>query len=94
VELWRDAAALILVFGLLAVGMAAARRRNGQSTGLFRPNAIRSLTALERISLTPQHSLHLVRASGRELLLATHPQGCTVISDSAQASALRRQEPA
>jgi len=80
-ELWRAAAALILVFGLLAFAVRAMRKRNGLPAGLFRPNTARALTSVERISLTPQHALHLVRAKGRELLVATHPQGLTVISD-------------
>ncbi len=80
-ELWREASALVAVFGLLALAVSALRKRTGQAVGLFRPHAARSLTSVERISLTPQHSLHLVRVAGRELLLATHPHGCTVISD-------------
>jgi hypothetical protein len=85
VELWREASALLLVFGLLALAISALRKRTGQAVGLFRPNGARSLTSVERISLTPQHALHLVRASGRELLLATHPHGCTVIADDRSA---------
>jgi flagellar biogenesis protein FliO len=71
----------IFVFGLLAIAISILRKRTGQSIRLFRPSTARSLTAVERISLTPQHSLHLVRAAGRELLLATHPHGCTVLAD-------------
>ena len=94
-ELWRQAAALLIVFGLLAFAITALRKRNGSSAGLFRPNAARALASVERISLTPQHSLHLVRASGRELLLATHPQGCTVISRDdiiGHSAPMRREE--
>jgi hypothetical protein len=30
--------------------------------------------------LTPQHTLHIVRVNGREILIATHPQGCSVVT--------------
>ena len=44
----------------------------------------RSMIAVERLALTPQHTLHLVRVHGREVLVATHPQGCAVISTVAE----------
>ena len=33
----------------------------------------------ERVALSPQHSLHLVRLGGRALLIASHAGGCTLI---------------
>jgi flagellar biogenesis protein FliO len=42
----------------------------------------RSIETLQRIALTPQHSLHLVRIHGRELLVATHPQGCALLLET------------
>jgi flagellar biogenesis protein FliO len=39
----------------------------------------RSLEPVEKLMLTPQHALHLVRVAGRDVLVATHPQGCTFI---------------
>jgi hypothetical protein len=32
--------------------------------------------------LTAQHAVHLVRIDGRELVVATHPQGCSLLSAS------------
>ena len=37
------------------------------------------MQALERLALTPQHSLHLVSIGGRVLLVAVSPSGCTVV---------------
>lgn len=97
-ELWRDVAAFILVFGLLAFAVVATRKRNGQTAGFFRPSGAKALASLERIALTPQHALHLVRAAGRELVLVTHPQGCTIVSETrtgestAEMNLLRREE--
>ncbi|HEV2201286.1 MAG TPA: flagellar biosynthetic protein FliO [Bryobacteraceae bacterium] len=77
-ELWREAAALGAVFGLLGVAAWTLRAR----TGMLRTRPGRSLTAVERIVLTPHHALHLVRVPGRELLVATHPQGCTLLIET------------
>ena len=38
-----------------------------------------------RLVLTPQHSLHLVRIRGRELIVATHPGGCSVVRENISA---------
>jgi hypothetical protein len=75
VEAWREALALATVFGLLGAALWALRHR----TGALRAGSAKSLTPVERLALTPQHALHLIRTSGRDLLIATHPQGCTLI---------------
>lgn len=53
--------------GRLKLGVLSATRRT------------RQLECLERLPLTPSHSLHLIQADGRRLLVAVHPQGCTVL---------------
>ena len=73
--------AVVFVLGLLggtlywlrAKGVA---RFNGK--GLSRAGGKRMQT-LERLALTPQHSLHLVSVSGKTLLVAVSPGGCTVL---------------
>ena len=49
--------------------------------GLGRPNA-RRMQSLERLSLTPQHSLHLVSVDGRVVLIAVSPGGCSVVDSN------------
>ena len=39
----------------------------------------RSLKVVERLSLTPQHSLHLVEVAGRSVLIATSPGACAIL---------------
>ncbi len=39
----------------------------------------RQLQSIERLPLTAQHSLHLVRVGGRTVLIAVSPGGCTVL---------------
>jgi hypothetical protein len=38
-----------------------------------------SMERVGRLALTPQHTLHLVRIQGLEMVVATHPQGCSVV---------------
>ncbi len=39
----------------------------------------RRLQSIERLPLTAQHSLHLVRVAGRVMLIAVSPGGCSVL---------------
>lgn len=76
--------AVLLVLGLLggalywlrAKGLA---RFNGKGLGGFGRQGGRQMQAIERLPLTPQHSLHLVSVGGRTLLVAVSPGGCTVV---------------
>ena len=42
----------------------------------------RRMQSIERLPLTQQHSLHLVSVSGRNLLIAVSPGGCSVVDAS------------
>jgi flagellar biogenesis protein FliO len=88
-ELLYQLSAVALVFGLLAAALWVLRRR-----GLAVPSGIsRSrksggrLEQMERLALSPQHTLHLVRVADRALLIAAHAAGCTLL-DAAPASTL------
>jgi flagellar biogenesis protein FliO len=37
------------------------------------------MEVLERVPLTPQHAIHLVRVSGKVVLIGTAPSSCTVL---------------
>ena len=39
----------------------------------------RRLQVVERVSLTAQHSLHLVRVDGKHLIVSSGPGGCTLL---------------
>lgn len=41
--------------------------------------AERRMQTIERLALTPQHSLHLVKVGGRTLLIAVSPGACSVL---------------
>lgn len=47
----------------------------------------RRLQSIERLPLTAQHSLHLVRVAGRVILIAVSPGGCSVLEGGGWESA-------
>lgn len=73
--------AVALVAALLAGTLLWLRRKGfagaaGNLLGVRRP---RRLEMLDRLSLTPQHSLHLVRLGNRTLLLGRSPSGLALL---------------
>jgi flagellar biogenesis protein FliO len=72
---------VLLVFALLGGLLWFAKRRGLASfaVGPRRGGSPRRLEVLERVPLTSQHALHLVRVSGRTVLIATAPSSCTVL---------------
>jgi flagellar biogenesis protein FliO len=84
----------VLAVGAVLASMAAALwwlRRKGLVSS--RGSRTRSLQAVERLMLGPQHSLHLVRLAGRGLLVGTSPAGCAVL-DSFEWASLESRLPA
>jgi hypothetical protein len=83
-DVLRQVFSVLLVFSLLGTVLWFLRRGGRVSfQGLARTRVqgnTSSMIAVERLALTPQHTLHLVRIHGREVLVATHPQGCSVIT--------------
>jgi flagellar biogenesis protein FliO len=83
-DVLRQVFSVLLVFSLLGAVLWLLRRGGRISfQGSVRKRALgntRSMVGMERLALTPQHTLHIVRINGREVLVATHPQGCSVVS--------------
>lgn len=81
-ELLEQVTAVAAVLALLAGTLWWLRRGGGSVrtfTGAAGQPAHPPLYQLARLSLTPQHSLHLVRLAGRALLIARSPVGLTVL---------------
>jgi flagellar biogenesis protein FliO len=78
-ELFQDLAAVGAVLTLLAATLWWLRRRG--FTGIIPPkrDTTRKMECLERLSLGPQHTLHLVRVGDTALLLASTPTGCALV---------------
>jgi flagellar biogenesis protein FliO len=73
-----------LVLGLLGASLFWLRRR-----GLARPaiaagrrGRARSIELLDRVALTPQHSVHLVRMGDRMILVGRAPSGLTRLASA------------
>ena len=76
--------AVIAVFGMLGAALWWLRRRGLATVGLpvglaKRRQSGAALQAVERVGLTPTHSVHLVRAGDRAILLACSQAGCQVV---------------
>jgi flagellar biogenesis protein FliO len=71
---------VIIVLALLAVALKMARDRGlARFTIPGRPFRTRRMEVLERLSLTPNHSLHLVTVDGRTVLVGVSPSGCQLL---------------
>jgi len=76
--------AVLFVLGLLG-GALFWLRNKGMARftvkGIGRAGG-RRMRSIERLPLTPQHSLHLVNVGGKVLLIAVSPGGCSVLDGS------------
>ena len=84
-ESLQQAAAVLLVLGLLGGALYWLRTR-GMATfhaAGIRGTRSRRMQSVERLALTAQHSLHLIRVEGKMMLIAVSPNGCTVLDSSA-----------
>ena len=80
-DLVRQFAGILIVLGVLAgIVYLFGRRRPGTRFRL--PGSRRGtgrMEVVDRLYLTPNHSLHLVRMGRRGLLLSLHPGGCNLV---------------
>jgi len=92
-DVLRQVFSVLLVFSLLGAVLWLLRRGGRISfqgltvRGLARTRVqgkTKSMVAVERLALTPQHMLHIVCINGREVLVATHPQGCFVVTTATE----------
>lgn len=78
-EWLRALLSVALVLGLVVglrfwLGRAAWGQRRGR-----RPNQPGRLETLDRLALSPQHTLYLVRVGNRAVLIGAHPGGCHLL---------------
>jgi len=82
-ELARQVVSVLAVFALLGAVLWMLRRGGLASVRGLRAGAReRRLESLERLTLTPQHSLHLVRVGRQEVVVAAHPRGCALLIEN------------
>ena len=93
-DVLRQVFSVLLVFSLLGAVLWVLRRggkisfRGFGFAGKRAPGHTKSIVAVERMALTPNHTLHVVRFNGRDVLIATHPQGCTLVTEQAAERAI------
>jgi flagellar biosynthetic protein FliO len=78
-EVIQQMAAVAVVLLLLGATLWVLRRRGFAGVSLGKKSAGRRIECLERLSLGPQHTLHLVRVGETELLLGCSPSGCSLV---------------
>jgi flagellar biogenesis protein FliO len=75
-EVWQQMSAMALVFALLGGALWLLRNRRIPRLGV---RGERRMEVIERVSLTPQHTLCLVRIGGRLVMIGTAPSSCQLI---------------
>jgi flagellar biogenesis protein FliO len=77
----QQALSVFLVLALLGGALWWLRSR-GMAVFALKASGVgkgRTMKVVERLSLTPQHSLHLVRVDERTFLIAASPGGCSIL---------------
>ena len=92
-DMLRQVLSVLAVLGLLGGTLWWLRTKGMAQFALKAPGGgrTRSLKVIERLALTPQHSLHLVRVADRMVLIASSPNGCSVL-DGVSPAVEGRQE--
>ena len=83
-ELTEQITMVLLVFALLGGLIWVLKRRGMVSLRLSprRGGSTRRLEVIERLPLSPQHAVHLVRVADRVVLIGTAPSGCAILDAS------------
>jgi flagellar biogenesis protein FliO len=81
-EMIRESLVLVLIFGLLWAAVWLLRHKGKFPIRGTKP-ALARLESRGKLALSARHSIHLVRAGDRELILALHPDGITFLGDAA-----------
>jgi len=79
-------AAIGFVMALLGASLFLLKKRGAVSFhGSFsNPCGKKRMESVERLSLGPQHALHLIRLDGRSVLVATAPTSVQVLGETNQ----------
>lgn len=91
----QQAVAIFFVLGLLVTTLALLRRRGlGQFPNGLRASAgkSRQMQVIERMPLSPQHSLHLVSVRNSVFLIGISPSTCQKIGEFTLAGGEHRVE--
>ncbi len=79
-DILRQSLAITFVFALLWAALWFLRRRGNIRIGF--PKARAAAAVLEsraKLALGPQHSIHVIRIDERDMVVAVHPAGVTLL---------------
>jgi len=74
--------AILMVLGILCGGIWALKRKGWVQTNFRRTTSSPGeprLEVIDRLVLTPHHSVHLIRMADRVLLVGLSPGGCNLL---------------
>ena len=79
-DIVRQSLAITFVFAMLWAALWILRKRGNIRIGFPRAGAARSvLESRGKLALGPQHSIHVVRIGERDMVVAVHPAGVTLL---------------
>ena len=80
-EMFQQLVTVMVILGVLCGGLWVLKRKGWAQTTLrrSRTDGYPRLEVIDRLSLTPHHSLHLVRFADRTLLVGVSPNGCNLL---------------
>jgi flagellar biosynthetic protein FliO len=83
-EMFQQLFVVLVVLGVLCGGLWALKRKGWARTTLrrTREDGQPRLEVIDRLPLSPHHSLHLVRLADRTLLIGLSPSGCSLLESS------------
>ena len=81
-DIARQIAAVLFVFGLLGGLLFLGRRGQWFTAGLRRSMGdSRRLELIETMRIGPHHAIHIIRVDRRTVVISAHPAGCTLLRD-------------
>ncbi len=80
-DLYRQFVGILIVLGGLIALLWYARKRGFARLNIGSTAANRIVKVVERVPLTPQHTLFVISVAGRTLVLSSSPGSCQVITE-------------
>ena len=79
-ELYEQLIGVVVVLGILAGSLWLLKQKGlVRATIRYRGAGKPPLELIDRLALTPHHSLHLVRLADRTILVGLSPNGCALL---------------
>ncbi len=90
-EMLEQLSIVAVILGVLCGGLWLLKRKGWAHTAMRRGRADGQprLEVIDRLVLTPHHSLHLVRLADRTLLVGLSPNGCNLLESAQGATPAR-----